>query len=202
MSDAERMTEMLLAYREEDAAAFEALVAGVYPELRRVARQQLLRRGSPDPPVLDTTGLVHEAYLKLIDQDRASWRDRQHFLGVAACAMRQVIVDHARARRSIKRGAGAPHLPLDAREIGVDTDADLLLEINAALEQLARTNPRLLRVIECRFFAGYTEEETADALAVSTKTVERDWREAKAWLRNALSQPDQPGPSLTPDESA
>ena len=202
MSDPERTTEMLLAYREGDAAAFEALVARVYPELRRIARQQLLRRGSPDPPVLDTTGLVHEAYLKLIDQDRASWRDRGHFLAVAGCAMRQVIVDHARARRSIKRGAGAPHLPLDAREMGVDTDADLLLAVDAALEQLARTNPRLLRVVECRFFAGYTEEETAEALAVSTKTVERDWKEAKAWLRSALSQPKQSGTSFTPDQSA
>ena len=202
MSDPERMTEMLLAYHGEDAAAFDALVAVLYPELRRVARQQLLRRGSPDPPVLDTTGLVHEAYLKLIDQDRAGWRDRRHFLRIAACAMRQVIVDHARARRSIKRGAGAPHVPLDAREIRVDTDAVLLLEINAALERLAGTNPRLLRVIECRFFAGYTEEETAEALAVSTKTVERDWREAKAWLRSALSQPDQPGSALTSDQPA
>jgi RNA polymerase sigma factor (TIGR02999 family) len=201
MPNPERITEMLLAYRDGDPAAFAALVERVYPELRRVARQQLLSRGRPDPPILDTTGLVHETYLKLIDQDRVSWKDRGHFLAIAACAMRQVIIDHARARLSIKRGAGASHVPLDAHDIGVDTEADLLLAVDAALEQLARTNPRLLRVVECRFYAGYTEQETAEALGVSAKTIERDWSEAKALLRTALSPPEPPDAPSTPDRS-
>ena len=200
MSNPERITEMLLAYHGGDGAAFDALVACVYPELRRVARQQLLIRGSPDPPVLDTTGLVHETYLKLIDQERVSWKSRSHFFAVAACAMRQVIVDYARGRQAIKRGAGASHFPLDAQEIAVNSDVEVLLAVDAALESLARTNDRLLRVVECRFFAGYTEEETAEALGVSTKTVERDWREAKAWLARALTQSEPRAQSSASDD--
>ena len=116
MAEPGRITELLVAYRDGDADAFDALVALVYPELRRLARQQLVQRGRPDPPVLDTTGLVHETYIKLIDQNRANWHDRGHFLAIAACAMRQVIVDHARARLAQKRGAGALHVPLEERE--------------------------------------------------------------------------------------
>jgi RNA polymerase sigma factor (TIGR02999 family) len=201
MADRGRITEMLVAYRDGDSGAFEALVALVYPELRRVARQQLLRRGRPDPPVLDTTGLVHEAYLKLVDQDRAGWVNRGHFLAVAACAMRQVIVDHARARLSQKRGAGVSHVSLDQTEIAVEAHADFLLSVNTVLEQLAQSNPRLLRVIECRFFAGYTESETAEALAVSTKTVEREWREAKALLRGVVIPPKRDGKPMMPGEA-
>jgi RNA polymerase sigma factor (TIGR02999 family) len=166
------------------------LIAAVYPELRRVARKQLMKRGRPDPSVLDTTGLVHETYIKLVDQSRVSWRDRGHFLAIAACAMRQIIVDHARAWRSQKRGAGAPHVSLGEREIAIDAHVDFLIAINTVLEHLAQSNPRMLRVIECRFFAGYTEHETAEALAVSPKTIEREWRDAKRLLKKALVQPN------------
>jgi RNA polymerase sigma factor (TIGR02999 family) len=179
------VTELLQAHREGAPGAFDRLVEIVYPELRSVARRQL-RRSRRDGPLLDTTGLVHEAYLKLVDQSRIGAQDRQHFLAVAARAMRQVIVDHARLRHAAKRGAGAEHIPLEDRDLAVEQQAEHLLAINDALGRLAEENPRLLQVVECRFFAGYSELETATALAVSARTVERDWIRAKAWLREAI----------------
>ncbi len=186
MSTRESVTEILLAHRAGVAGAFDRLVEVVYSDLRRVARQQL-RRGRPDGAVLDTTGLVHEAYLKLVDQTRTTASDRGHFLAIAARAMRQIIVDHARARLSAKRGAGAPHVPLDDRDLAVHAHVDHLIEVDDALKKLSNEDPRLLQVVECRFFAGYSESETAEALSVSTRTVERDWLRAKAWLRNAIT---------------
>lgn len=186
MPDPESITSLMQAHRAGAPHAFDRLVELVYPELRRVARQQL-RRGRPDPPVLDTTGLVHEAYLKLVDQASLDARDRGHFLAIAARAMRQVIVDHARTRQAAKRGAGADHLPFDERSAAVEAQADHILAVNEALARLAVVDARLLQVVECRFFAGYSEAETAEALEVSTRTVERDWRRAKAWLKSAMS---------------
>jgi RNA polymerase sigma factor (TIGR02999 family) len=185
----EAITDLLLASGRGAPGAFDRMVELIYPELRRIARRQLLARGRPDGPVLDTTALVHEAYLKLVDVAHATVRDRAHFLAVAACAMRQVIVDHARARRAQKRGDAAPHLPLDEREIALESDAERILTVNDALERLGAADPRLLRVVECRYFAGYTEAETAEALCISTKTVARDWLRAKAWLRSAIGGP-------------
>jgi RNA polymerase sigma-70 factor, ECF subfamily len=183
---------MLIAHREGASGAFDRLVELVYPELRRVARQQL-RRGRPDGPILDTTALVHEAYLKLVDQTRIQARDRGHFLAIAARAMRQVIVDHARSRQTVKRGAGMQHVPLDDRDVAIQARAEHLLAINDALDRLAREDPRLLQVVECRFFAGYSEVETATALDLSSRTIERDWLRAKARLRDLLSaRPGQP----------
>lgn len=186
MHDLRSVTALMQAHRDGVPGAFGQLVEVVYPELRRVARQQL-RHGRPDPPVLDTTGLVHEAYLKLVDQEVLDARDRGHFLAIAARAMRQVIVDHARTRQAAKRGGGAPHGTLDERTGSVQAQADHLLAVDEVLGRLANEDPRLLQVVECRFFAGYTESETAEALDVSTRTVERDWLRAKAWLRERLS---------------
>lgn len=188
MPSRESVTEMLVAHREGAPGAFARLVELVYPELRRVARQQL-RRGRPDGAVLDTTALVHEAYLKLVDQTRMQARDRGHFLAIAARAMRQVIVDHARARQAAKRGAGTHHVPLDDRDVAIHTRAEHLLAIDDALDRLAQEDSRLLQVVECRFFAGYSEVETAAALDVSSRTVERDWLRAKARLRDLLDGP-------------
>jgi RNA polymerase sigma factor (TIGR02999 family) len=185
MSSRESATEMLLAYRDGTPGAFDRLVELVYPELRRVARQQLLH-GRPDGSVLSTTALVHETYLKLVDQTRIGATDRDHFLAIAARAMRQVIVDHARSRRAAKRGAGARHVSLASREIAVEEEAEHLSNLDEALQRLSQENPRLLHVVECRFFAGYSEAETARALDVSARTVERDWLRAKAWLRESM----------------
>jgi RNA polymerase sigma factor (TIGR02999 family) len=184
------ITELLLAHGGGDAAALGRLVPLVYDDLRRIARGQLRRRRPGD--TLDTTGLVHEAYLKLVDQSRIEARNRHHFLAVAARAMRQVIVDHARMRQASKRGAGAGHVPLDDHHLAVEREAEHVLAINAALDRLATIDPRLLQVVECRFFAGYSEQETADALDVSARTVERDWVRAKAWLRDAVGGDGRP----------
>jgi RNA polymerase sigma factor (TIGR02999 family) len=188
VSNRESVTELLLAHRDGAPGAFDRLVELVYPELRGVAHRQL-RRGRPDGQILDTTGLVHEAYLKLVDQTRIGAKDRNHFLAIAARAMRQVIVDHARVRAAAKRGANAVHVALDDRDLAIQQQADHILAVNAALDRLADEHPRLLQVVECRFFAGYSEAETAQAMAVSARTVERDWLRAKAWLREAIDRP-------------
>jgi RNA polymerase sigma factor (TIGR02999 family) len=185
MSSRQSITVALLAYQEGTPGALDDLFELVYPELRLIARRQL-SRGRPDGHVLDTTGLVHEAYFKIVDHTQVGWHDRNHFFGVAARAMRQVIVDYARARSRLKRGAGQPHLDLDERQIAIDVHLEQLLALNEVLERLEAKEPRLLQVVECRYFAGYTEEETAEVLGVSTRTVERDWLTAKAWLRNAM----------------
>lgn len=186
MENPESITALMRAHRDGVPGAFDRLVEAVYPELRRVARQQL-RHGRPDPPLLDTTGLVHETYLKLVDQAVIDAHDRGHFLAIAARAMRQVIIDHARTRSAARRGAGAAHVPLDDQMAAVQSQAEQLLAVDQALERLAAEDSRLLQVVECRFYAGYSEAETAEALAVSTRTVERDWLRARAWLRRSMN---------------
>jgi len=178
------VTELLLAYRQGDRQAFDRLVPMVYDDLRRIARRQL-GRGNPDR-VLDTTGLVHESYLKLVDGGRVDWQDRNHFLGVAARAMRQVVIGYARRSAAAKRGAGGQQTTLDESLIAVDGQAEWLLAVDAALSRLAGKSPRLAQVVECRFFAGLSEEETAAALEVSLRTAQRDWMRARAWLQEEL----------------
>lgn len=164
-----------------DALA-EAL-PGVYDELCRLARRQLLRFGST--PTLSTTALVHEAYLKLRGV-RTPWNDRRHLLALGARAMRQVIVDYARERQAQKRGGGQAPACVDAEQAAADHQAVRVLELNDAIARLAVHEERLARVVECRFFGGLSEEETAQALDISVRTVQRDWGRARAWLRDAL----------------
>jgi len=177
-------TELLIAHRNGDEQALDKLLPRVYEDLRRIARVQLarLRPGN----TLDTTALVHEAYLKLFDESRIEPNDLDHFFALAARAMRQLLVDHVRQRTTLKRGGGAATLSIDGREVGIDRQADTLLAIDLALERLSRNNPRLTRVFECRFFAGLSEEETARAVGVSLRTVQRDWLKSRAWLRREL----------------
>jgi RNA polymerase sigma factor (TIGR02999 family) len=179
----EGITSILVAHREGRPGAFDQLVALVYPELRRIARRQLGRWRATGS--LDTGSLVNEAYLKLVDQTRANWQDRDHFFAIAACAMRQVIIDYARRRRSQKRGGDVQHVPLDEREIAIQTQVEQLLALDQLLTRLGAEQPRLKQVVECRFFAGYSDAETANVLHISTRTVEREWLRAKAWLRTA-----------------
>jgi RNA polymerase sigma factor (TIGR02999 family) len=136
---------------------------------------------------LATESVVHEAYLKLVDQSKANWQDRNHFYAIAARAMRQVIIDYARRRVSQKRGGGAHHLTLNEHDLAVQQQADRLIELEELLARLEDEDPRLLQVVECRFFAGYSDAETADILGVSSRTVERDWLRAKSWLRQAMT---------------
>jgi len=161
----------------------DELVAAVYRELRKIAHHCLRRerRGH----TLNTTALVNEAYLKLAGLDRVLWRDRAHFLSIAARAMRRVLVDYAVARKTRKRGGGQ-RVSLETVELQIDHRLDDVIAVDDALTRLERLNTRLARVVECRFFAGLNVEETADALALSPATVKRDWTVARAWLNREL----------------
>jgi len=179
------VTRLLVASRKGDPSAFDRLLPLVYDELRRVARRQLSRHRRS--VTLEATGLVHEAYVKLADQTRLEAHDRGHFLAIAARAMRQLIVDHARRRQAEKRGGKESPVPLDGLEIAAREEADHLTDLDEALGRLAAHSERMARVVECRFFAGYSEEETAEALGTSLRTVQREWQKARAWLRVELA---------------
>lgn len=180
------ITELLVAHRGGRSGAFEQLVPLVYDDLRRVARAQLRRHDPGDS--LNTTGLVHEAYLRLVDQSRATYRDRGHFFAVCAVAMRQILVDYARRRGRLKRGGDQVHVPIDDAADPAAREAAWLLDLDAALQRLAAHDERLARVVECRFFAGLSEEETAEALGLSLRTAQREWFKARAWLRAELGE--------------
>jgi RNA polymerase sigma factor (TIGR02999 family) len=179
-----QVTKILLAHGRGEEGAGDQLIELVYSKLRRIAHNQL-RRGRPGQ-TLNTTGLVHEAYLKLVDPMQASWNNRRHFFAAAAKAMRHIIIDYARHKQRVKRGGGLQHVPLDEQKIAVEEHASELMELNRALEQLSAVSDRLVQVVECRFFAGLTEQETAETLETSVRTVQRDWRRARAWLREAM----------------
>lgn len=185
MSEPGEITKLLHAYAGGDREAFDELVPMVYQELRRIARNHLRRsnRGA----TLDTTGLVHEAYLKLAGQKGMRVEDRGHFLAIAACAMRQVIITRARARLAAKRGGGAKPVTFDEQRIASEEQAEWLLDLDRVLEQLRERDENLARTVECRFFAGLSEEETAQALGVSLRTAQRNWMRARAWIRAELS---------------
>jgi len=167
----------------------ESLFPLLYDELRRIAHRQL---GLERPGhTLCTTALVHEAYMKLADQTRAQFASRAHFLAVAAQAMRLILVEYARKVRADKRGGKWHRLDLDDVEIPVEDRADALVALDGALERLAALNPRLSQIVECRFFGGMTEEETAEALGVTDRTIRRDWVKAKGWLLTELDPADE-----------
>ncbi|MDQ2670242.1 MAG: sigma-70 family RNA polymerase sigma factor [Gemmatimonadota bacterium] len=163
-----------------EALADTGIFSLVYDELRRIARRQLAREGIGH--TLETTALVHEAYLRLVDQSRARFADRAHFFAVAAQMMRRVLIDHARRFRASKRGGDLKRVDLDRAEIPLEDRADTLVALDDALTRLAAMSPRLAQVVECRYFGGMTEEETAAALGVTDRTVRRDWVKAKGWL--------------------
>jgi RNA polymerase sigma factor (TIGR02999 family) len=177
------ITELLSDLRGGRREAFDQILPLVYHELRRAARRELSARPSD---TLSTTALVHELYLKFSRAQRADWRNRSHFLSVAAVAMRHILVDRARRRTADKRGGPQRQVTLDDNLIAADTQAESLLELHEALDQLALLDERLARVVECRFFGGMTEQETADALRVTERTVRRDWTKARALLYQAL----------------
>ncbi|MGD8700346.1 MAG: sigma-70 family RNA polymerase sigma factor [Gemmatimonadales bacterium] len=178
------ITQLLKVLQRGDRSAFDRLLAVVYQELKRVAQRQMRRERAGH--TLDTTGLVHEAYLRLVDQSEAEWQDRAHFFGVAARAMRQILIDHARRRAAQKRGGGWERATLDEDLVGGQAPTEELLALDDALERLGQLDPRLSQVVEYRFFAGLTEEETAALLGITTRTVQRDWAKARAWLHKEL----------------
>lgn len=181
--------QLLEALRDGDAAAGDLLFQRLYPELRSIAHHRL-RQFRPGE-TLSTTALVHEAYLRLVDQTTASLRDRAHFLAIASRAMRFIIVDYARARTADKRGGHAAMIPLDAIEIVADERAADLLELDEALRRLEQWDPRLAAVVEHRFFGGLTHEQIAEVIGMSVPTVKRDWQRARAWLYRTMQEESQ-----------
>ena len=179
------VTQLLAAWRGGDPAALERLIPLVYAELRRVASARL-RHEAPNH-TLQTTALVHEAYVRLVGLERMALRDRTHFFAMAARLMREVLVDHARRRDAQKRGGGVTRLGLEDVAAGAESAIVDVLALDEALTELNAVDERLCRVVELRYFAGLNIAETADALDVSSATVERDWTFSKAWLLQRLS---------------
>jgi RNA polymerase sigma factor (TIGR02999 family) len=176
---------LLLAWGRGDRVALDELVPLVHQELRRLARLQL--RGERNNHTLQTTALVNEAFIRLVDLRRIQWQDRAHFLSLSARLMRRILVDHARSRNYQKRGGGALNLTLDDIVVASPARGADLVALDDALEGLARVDPRKSQVVELRFFGGLSVEETAEALEVSPETVLRDWRLAKVWLLREVS---------------
>ena len=183
------ITGLLVAWKQGDQAALEQLTPFVYRELHRLAHGYLA--GERQGHVLQTTALVNEAFVRLIDWEQVEWQDRAHFFGVAATLMRHVLVQFARERQSLKRGGQMMQVSLaEAAEVGSPNDPDLV-KLDDALNTLEKLDPRQARTIELRFFAGLSLEETAEVLRVSLSTVRRDWRMAQAWLHQQLSATPQ-----------
>ena len=177
----DEITALLRAHGAGDRRALERLTPLVYEELRAIARRQLGHES--DGITLQTTGLVHEAFMKLVAVDRIQLNDRSHFFALAARLMRQILTDHARRRRALKRDPAAMAGGAEEPD-GIDPES--LLDLDAALRRLAELSPRGARIVECRFFAGMTVEETGQALSLSPATVKRDWQVARAWLNREL----------------
>jgi len=191
--DPGEITARLLELRGGGDEARERLFASVYEQLKSLARRQLKLGGRT--PTLGATALVHEAYLRLVDQTRVDWSDRAHFFAVAAQVMRHILVDHARTRNYAKRGGGAPKLPLDEAVALTEQRAEELIALDDALRDLARLDARRSQIIELRFFGGLTLEETAEVMNMSPSTVQREWRAAKAWLRHTMTSHMKPNES-------
>ena len=179
------MTELLLAWGRGDRSALDELVPVVHQELRRLARLQM--RGERDDHTLQTTALVNEAFLRLVNRKNLQWQNRAHFFGIAAQLMRTILVDHARSHASAKRGGGARKLELNEALVVSQQKASEVIALDEALNQLALIDPRQSRIVELRFFGGLTVEEAAEVLDVSPVTIKREWSTAKAWLYRELA---------------
>ena len=186
---AANVTRLLAAWRGGDGEALDELAPLIYAELHRIAHRYM-RDERPNHP-LQTTALVHEAYLRMIDVTRVDWQSRNHFFAVSAQMMRRILVEAARRRGADKRGGNASHVALDEAVVPARDRAADLVALDDALEELAALAPRKARVVELRHFAGLSVEETAQALGLSAETVMRDWRMAKLWLRRELSATDE-----------
>jgi RNA polymerase sigma factor (TIGR02999 family) len=184
MSASAKSTPVLTVLRTGSRESLDRLVPLLYQELRAIAHRQIARQ--PDGATLDTSGLVHEAYLRIVDQSGAGVHGHAHFLALASLAMRHVLVDRARSQARLKREGASFHITFDEDTIAVDDQPEALLQVDEALSWLAELEPRLARVVECRFFGGLAEEEIAEALGVTVRTVQRDWAKARMLLRRSL----------------
>lgn len=182
----EQVTRLLGSWSEGDESALDELIPLIQPELQRLARHYM--RGERAGHTLQTTALINEAYLRLVDVSPPAWNNSKHFFAVAAQVMRRIMVDHARERQALKRGGGAVRVTLDEAALVTQTRADELLALDEALENLTAVEPRLAQIVELRYFGGLRHEEIAQLLNVSPTTVKRDWSAARAWLLAALSE--------------
>jgi len=181
----QQVTQLLVAYSAGDRAALDELMPLVYEELRQMAHHYISRERPGH--TLQTSALINEAYIRLVDQKNIQWQDRAHFFGIAARLMRQVLVDYARKRSYAKRGGDARRMPLEEVMIVSEERAADVVALDDALKSLAEIDPRQSQIVELRFFGGLSIEETAEVLAVSPGTIMRDWTLAKAWLRRAIT---------------
>ena len=182
----ESVTQLLHTLRDGDSSAFPELLTAVQQELRGLAARHLARERADH--TLQPTALVNEAYLKLIDQRAQNWESKSHFLAIASTAMRRILLEHARAKLSDKRGAGGERVTLFEVGSAMEEEPAALLALDSALEQFAKIDPDGARIVELRWFCGLRNDETADIMGVSTRTVERGWRAARAWLRERLDE--------------
>jgi len=189
------ITRLVLRWSAGEEDAFNRLLPLVYDDLRRIAGRHL--RSQASFPTLNATAVVHELYLDLVDQTRASWRDRSHFFAVASKAMRHIVIDYARRKGAAKRGGDRVQVPLHPNIAMTQESMPDLLALDEALTELEERDPRLAQVVECRFFGGMTAKETAEVLDVGLRTVERDWTRARAYLQRSLS----PKPQTSDEES-
>lgn len=182
----EEITQLLLSWSGGDEAALDQLIPLVYPELRRMARVYMGRESATH--TLQTSALINEAYLRLVDQHKVEWQNRAHFFAVAAQVMRHILIDHARSHRYLKRGAGAQHMPLDEVAVVAQERATEFVALDDALKKLAQVDERKSQIVELRFFAGLTGEEIAELMKLSPITIKREWRSAKAWLHLEITR--------------
>ncbi|MCH9650156.1 MAG: sigma-70 family RNA polymerase sigma factor [Deltaproteobacteria bacterium] len=189
-TESHQITQLLQQHREGDPKALESLIPLVYPQLQRMARVQLRKGGSL---TLDTVGLVHEAYLRLVKDMEVHWQDREHFFAVLTRAMRFIVIDQLRERQAQKRGGDVERVTLDAELVGDLYPLDAALTVSRVVDQLATFNERLAKVVECRFFVGMDDREIGEALGLSERTVQRDWLKARAWLHRALEETRRSG---------
>ena len=187
----QEVTQLLGDWSGGDAGALEKLIPLVQPELHRLAHHYMSRERAGH--TLQTTALLDEAYLLLVDNKKPAWQNRTHFVAAAAQLMRRIMVDHARERQALKRGGGGSKVTLDDAALVTETRSEELLALDEALERLAAQDRRKSEIVELRYFGGLTAEETAEFLKLSLRTVEREWTMAKAWLYRALSgdKPDE-----------
>jgi len=183
------VTQLLQAAREGDPEAANGLYDAVYDELRDIARLRLSRHRPGQ--TLNTTALVHEAYLRLVNQDDAAWNDRAHFFATASRAMRFILIDYARRRTADKRGGSRQAVSMSAVQVGVEDRAEDLLTLNQALDDLKDKSERLSQLVEYKFFGGMTHEEIAAVTGLSVPTIKRDWRRARAWLYRAMQSENE-----------
>jgi len=186
VNSANEVTQLLVSWGKGDQQSLESLIPLVYDELRRQARRYL-RRERPDH-TLQSSALVHEVYVRLIDQRQANWHNRSQFFGVAAQLMRRILVDHARSRGAVKRGAGVTKLAIAEEVAAIEMQNVDLIALDTSLTKLEQIDPQQCRIVELRFFSGLSIEDTADALSISPATVKRDWAMARGWLYRALTK--------------